>query len=226
MPVAVKKKKAVRKSRRPLVAKSYDVFKSYDGKQYTGMKVGGSHKWYYDKGVWKDKKITPDIWEINFAVTKRRAGKAPRGSGAAVGTGYHWYIMAHQTVMKLNADDYSTVMSGLKFKLAHKRAAGKSWSNSAAKRRTELIDYFEGMIRQLKQKPIEIEFDYKDQTYKGEAMPVLASLFEGKYYDYEIMLNGMHFGILHRLKNNWKVEGVEDNKLVKVLGEQVDPEHG
>src|SRR3954454_14292156 len=104
------------------IAKNYNQFKTFNGKHYTGMKVGRSHKWYYDKGEWKEKKITPDKWELTYSVTKRRAGKAPEGSGVPVGTGYHWFILAHQFVHKLNADDYSTAMVSIKLKLAHKRA--------------------------------------------------------------------------------------------------------
>jgi hypothetical protein len=40
-------------------AVSYDDFKEYEGRQYTGMKIGRSHKWHYDQGEWKEKKITP-----------------------------------------------------------------------------------------------------------------------------------------------------------------------
>lgn len=29
------------------------------------MKVGRAHKWYYDQGVWNEKKVTPEEWEIN-----------------------------------------------------------------------------------------------------------------------------------------------------------------
>src|SRR5437762_2893290 len=65
---------------------SYNQFKDYKGTQYTGMKIGRSHKWFYDKGEWKEKKITPDMWEISYAVKKRRAGKAPEGSGVPTGT--------------------------------------------------------------------------------------------------------------------------------------------
>src|SRR5690349_6541881 len=107
----------------------------FEGHQYIGLRIGRSHKWYYDKGVWKDKKITPDEWEIDYTVTKRRAGHAPKGSGAAVGTGYHWYIIAHQHVTKLNEDDYSTSLVGLKFKLAHKRADKETWSASPKAKR-------------------------------------------------------------------------------------------
>ena len=48
-----------------------------------------------------------------LAVTKRRVGKAPEGSGVAVGTGYHWYILAHQNVTKLNANEFTTSMTGM-----------------------------------------------------------------------------------------------------------------
>jgi hypothetical protein len=116
MKTATRTRKIVRKKKTPKKTKvgSYEVIKNYKGKQYVGMQIGRSHKWYYDKGEWKDKKITPDLWEIRYAVTKRRAGKAPKGSGAPIGTGYHWYIMAHQEVIKLNEDDYTTVLSRIK----------------------------------------------------------------------------------------------------------------
>lgn len=218
----VKAKKAVKKNgMKKNIAASYNVYKVYGEKQYTGMRVGGSHKWYYDKGVWRDKKITPDLWEINYAVTKRRAGKAPKGSGAAVGTGYHWYILAHQNVLKLNADDYSTVLSGLKFKVAHKRAAKGSWSASLAAQRKSLVKLFKEMIRQLEKEPIPVEFEYKDVKYKGEAMPIDASFYGGVHYDFDLSLNGTHFGMLHRLKHSWKIEGVEDEGLLKMIGEFV-----
>lgn len=57
------------------------------------MKVGRTHKWNYDKGEWKEKKVTPGKWQFNYNVTKRSAGTAPEGSGVPVGTGYHWYIL-------------------------------------------------------------------------------------------------------------------------------------
>src|ERR1043165_1979489 len=103
------KKKVAEKKKAPKkdISASYNQYKDFEGQQYTGMRVGRSHKWYYDKGEWKETKITPDLWEISYAVTKRRKGKAPKGSGVPVGTGYHWYIIAHQKVIKLNANDYT-----------------------------------------------------------------------------------------------------------------------
>jgi hypothetical protein len=92
-PVKKKAKKTVKN-----ISTGYNKFKTFQGKEYTGMQVGRSHKWNYDAGVWKETKITPDLWTISYAVTKRRAGKAPEGSGVPVGTGYHWYIFSHQIV--------------------------------------------------------------------------------------------------------------------------------
>ncbi len=132
-------------------SESYNRFKEFEGKRYSGVKIGRGHKWYYDKGIWKDKKITPDEWEIDYTVTKRRAGKAPEGSGAAVGTKYHWYIIAHQIVTKLDANDYSTSINGLKFKLAHKTANKETWSASERAQRRKAIKILQRLIDDLKE---------------------------------------------------------------------------
>src|SRR5438477_5772398 len=120
------------------LAATYNRFKEFEGKRYTGMKVGRGHKWYYDKGEWKEKKIKPDEWEFTYAVVKRRAGHAPEGSGVPVGTEYHWYILAHQTVRKLDENTYSTAMTGMKHKLSHKRADSEQWSASDAAQKRHL----------------------------------------------------------------------------------------
>lgn len=145
------------------VAASYNHFKIFQGKQYTGMAVGRSHKWYYDQGIWLDKKITPEKWLINFEVTKRRAGKAPEGSGVPVGTEYHWYIMAHQMVKKLDANSYNTAMNGLKFKLAHKRINKDKWNISDKTQRDHLIKILRGFIAELEAEGPE-EFAAQEQN--------------------------------------------------------------
>src|SRR5687768_1504324 len=94
--------KTIRKKVKKDIAASYNRFKEFEGKQYSGMQIGRSHNWYYDKGEWKETKITPDLWEIRYSVVKRRKGKAPEGSGVPVGTGYHWFILSYQDVHKLN----------------------------------------------------------------------------------------------------------------------------
>lgn len=60
--------------------------------------------------------------EFTYAVPKRRAGHAPPGSGVPVDTEYHWDILAHQNVRKLDENTYTTAMTGLKYKLAHRRS--------------------------------------------------------------------------------------------------------
>lgn len=70
----------------------------------------------------REKKITPGQWDLNFSVDKRRAGNAPEGSGVPVGTEYHWYIVAHQIVKKVDAIKYTTIMTGIKYNLALERA--------------------------------------------------------------------------------------------------------
>jgi hypothetical protein len=131
------------------VAGTYDAFKEFEGRRYTGMRVGRGHKWNYDPGVWTEKKVTPDQWEIHYAVTKRRVGKAPEGSGVPVGTGYHWYILAHQNVTKLNANEYTTSMTGMKFKLAHRRADKGTWSASVQAQRRHLIKILQQVAADL-----------------------------------------------------------------------------
>jgi hypothetical protein len=131
------------------LAVSYNEFKEHEGQRYTGMKIGRSHKWYYDQGEWKETKITPDLWQIGYAVTKRRAGRAPEGSGVPVGTEYHWYILAHQNVAKQTANDYTTSLTGLKFKIAHKRADNQKWSATPRTQRRRMIMFLRNVLADL-----------------------------------------------------------------------------
>jgi len=119
------------------------------------MKVGGSHKWYYDKGTWNEKKITPDKWELTYAANKKRAWDAPEGSGVPVGTEYHRYLLAHQNVRKLDANNYATSMTGIKYKLAHKRAGKLNWNTNDNQQRKQLIQILEDLIVELKSEIIE-----------------------------------------------------------------------
>lgn len=147
------KRNAAKQSRnepRSKVSVSYNDFKEHEGQRYTGMKIGRSHKWYYDKGEWRETKITPDLWQITYAVTKRRAGRAPEGSGVPVGTEYHWYVLAHQNTTKRTANDYTTSMTGLKFKIAHKRAGSEKWSATPRTQRKRMIMFLESVIRDLR----------------------------------------------------------------------------
>src|SRR4051812_19756982 len=130
---------------------SYDQFKEHEGKRYTGMKIGRGHKWQYDAGQWTEKKVTPDKWEFQYSVVKRRKGRAPEGSGAPVGTAYDWYIVARQIVTKVDANSYTTEMAGAKYKVAHKRADKTSWSASDRAQRKRVIQILRETIAALEQ---------------------------------------------------------------------------
>jgi hypothetical protein len=158
------KKKAKKTVAKKDIAESYNHYKFFGKQQYTGMQVGRTHNWFYDKGAWKEKKVTPDQWELSFDVVKRRKGKAPEGSGVPVGTEYHWYILAHQYATKLNANDYMTSMKGVKFKIAHKRASADKWNLTEKGQRKKLIGFLKDFIEQLekeaeeeKQKPVKVK---------------------------------------------------------------------
>jgi len=106
----------------------YDKLKDYNGQIYTGMKIGGTHKWHYNNGKWFETKISPDQWTFNFQSTKTRFLSAPINSGAKLNTKYHWYMIADQIASKLDANSYLTNMKGIKFKIGHKRPNWKKYS--------------------------------------------------------------------------------------------------
>ncbi|TMQ07955.1 MAG: hypothetical protein E6J91_34370 [Deltaproteobacteria bacterium] len=121
------------------------------------MRVGRSHKWRYDAGEWSERKVTPDRWEFRYAVVKRRAGRAPEGSGAPLGTAYHWYIVADQVVTKLDANSYMTEMVGHKLKVAHRRAERSSWSASEQAKRKHLAKLLRELASDLESTPVDGE---------------------------------------------------------------------
>ena len=115
---------------------AYDDLKEFDGEEYSGMGVGGRHTWHYTDALWRERKTAPDAWEFTLTSIKKRDRPAPPGSGAPVFTEYHWYLLAHQWVRKIDADSYTTFMSGMKYKLAHKRPHWRAWSSEYAGRET------------------------------------------------------------------------------------------
>jgi hypothetical protein len=203
------------------ISDSYNRFKEFGDQVYTGVQIGRGHHWHYDEGDWKETKITPDLWEMSYAVTKRRVGKAPDYSGVPVGTEYHWYILADQTATKLNANDYDTRMTGIKFKLAHKRADKGKWSASGPTQRKHLVKFLKDVIAQLEKDPVPVEFEYNNSTYKGEAVPITGTCADGICYEMDVMLNNDPLGIIRYAKSGWKMDLVKDQKLVDAIGERI-----
>ncbi len=209
------------------ISASYNSAKEFDGKRYTGMKVGRTHHWYYDRGDWKEKKVTPEKWELTYATTKRRAGKAPEGSGVPVGTGYHWFILAHQYVEKLNANDYITQMVGLKYKLAHKRAGKETWNASGNAQKKHLIEILKSLIAELEDNPeqltpIPLKVAYKNKLYEGTAIPVPTACESGACFHLDITLNKKHIGVMRRAGNKWRITELKAQGLTNAIGAQID----
>lgn len=107
---------------------AYDDLKEFEGEEYSGMSVGGQHLWRYTDAVWRERKTAPDEWEFTLTSLKKRDRPAPPGSGASLLSEYHWYLLAHQWARKIDADSYTTFMTGLKYKVAHKRPHWRAWS--------------------------------------------------------------------------------------------------
>ncbi|KAI6019893.1 hypothetical protein F5J12DRAFT_493303 [Pisolithus orientalis] len=128
--------------------------KFFKGQRYSGMAIGGTHHWTYDSGQWVETKEEPDLWKIKYEAKKHRNRTAPKGSGAPVGTEYHWIIVAHQYVVKEDANTYSTRMEGHKYKLAHKSVGTNAWSvNTVKGQRDREIQLLEDSIERVKGLP-------------------------------------------------------------------------
>jgi len=132
---------------------SYNDTKEFEGRAYSGMAVGGVHDWDYPDGHWHERKVAPDRWDIRFESSKRRQRSAPVGSGAEPGTMYHWFLLGHQRVRKVDADTYQTLLEGTKWKVGHKRSRWRRWSSeypeqSPARERT--IQILEEALAELK----------------------------------------------------------------------------
>ena len=131
----------------------YDSLKKYNNQVYTGMKIGGSHKWIYSDGKWNETKTAPNKWTISFNSVKTRVNSAPSNSGANIGTKFHWYIIADQIATKLNKDSYMTQMKGIKYKVGHKRPQWRTFSYNYPEQNSykeRVIKILEDILNKLK----------------------------------------------------------------------------
>ncbi|MFQ6013493.1 MAG: hypothetical protein ACE5LS_07605 [Thermoplasmata archaeon] len=132
---------------------TYEEVKEFHGRKYTGMAVGGRHTWIYPNALWRERKVTPDQWEFSLSSIKEREIAAPVGSGAPPNTQYRWYILAHQRVRKIDSNTYSTCMTGVKYKLAHKRADRDRWNTEYGRgpsERERLVSILEAALAKLR----------------------------------------------------------------------------
>ena len=141
--------------------KIYDDPKLFNGKIYTGMKVGNSHYWNYNNGKWIETKKTPDRWTFKYNSLKIRNKSAPINTGAKINTQFHWYIIADQIATKINSNTYKTSMKGLKFKIGHKRPYWKKFSYEYPEQtpyKEKVIEILESILKNLKEKNYHFSF--------------------------------------------------------------------
>ncbi len=107
---------------------SFDALKTYAGRTYGGMRIGGRNQWRSPECIGDEQKTGPDDRRPSFRSTKRRTHAAPMGSGAGIWTEYHGFLIAHQHVRKVDADSYETLMQGVKHQVAPRRPYWRRWS--------------------------------------------------------------------------------------------------
>jgi hypothetical protein len=136
-----------------VIKNTYNNLKRYGDQIYSGMKVGGTHKWHYDDGKWIEKKLSPDKWKIKFVSVKTRFHQAPLDSGAEKNTKFHWLIIADQIATKLDKDSYMTRMNGFKFKIGYKRPEWNGFTYDFPKQQSytqKVIKILEDILSNLK----------------------------------------------------------------------------
>ena len=131
----------------------YNTLKIHDKKIYTGMRVGGSHHWNYNKWQWIETKLAPNKWKFTFDTLKTRNHPAPKNTGANIKTKFHWYIIADQIATKVDENSYMTSMKGVKFKLGHKRPYWRTFSYNYPNQisyKQRIIHILEDILKELK----------------------------------------------------------------------------
>lgn len=119
------------------------------------MRVGSSHHWNYTNGKWHETKKAPDRWKFKFNSLKTRVIPAPSNTGASIKTKFHWYIIADQIATKIDDNTYMTSMTGVKFKIGHKRPYWKTFSYNYPQQlsyKEKIIEILERALIELKKK--------------------------------------------------------------------------
>jgi hypothetical protein len=62
---------------------------------------------------------------------------------------HHWFILADQVVTKVDANTYTTELSGTKYMLAYRKAGAEKWSAGEKGQRNHLIRILRALIAEL-----------------------------------------------------------------------------
>lgn len=142
---------------------TFDTLKLFDGKKYSGMRIGGEHHWNYINTEWDEVKTEPDRWNVRMTSIKQRKVGAPTGSGAPTGTQYDWFLVGRQVVEKINENEYKTVFEAHKYKLGHKRPYWKQPSYMYKEQKSLIQMQLDALNREIR----EIQ-EEKKQENKGD----------------------------------------------------------
>jgi hypothetical protein len=89
-----------------------------------------------------------------------------------------------------------------------------------------LVKLLQEFIAQLEKESVPVQFEYEDENYIGEAMPISQTCIDDVCSEFDITLNDKHFGIIKRMKNNWKIDGVKDQIMVDRIGDEITKWYG
>ncbi|HLP14527.1 MAG TPA: hypothetical protein VK177_21530 [Flavobacteriales bacterium] len=135
------KKRAGKKRQKKAVA---PLFTEIEGTPYTG--VLNEQTWNLSKATWNESRRNAKSWDILFETL---ATKPFEGANELpVGSEFHSYILAHQTMVKTRKNTWKVKLDGKKFKLAHKEE-GAGWSANSTTRRNYLIKILKETLHEL-----------------------------------------------------------------------------
>ena len=66
-----------------------------------------------------------------------------------------------------------------------------------------------------------LDFDYNGTHYSGYAKPLPPTCKDEVCFENEIHLNDKNYGMLYRERNQWYLEGENDQEFINTIGELV-----
>jgi hypothetical protein len=81
-------------------------------------------------------------------------------------------------------------------------------------------------IKELEDNPkkfetIRLEFEFKNKSFKGYAVPMMESCHNGFCNELDITLNDKHLDVIRCTNNGWRMTGIKPQGLVNVIGDEI-----
>jgi hypothetical protein len=108
---------------------SFADVKEHRGVEHSGSNVGANRSWAA-AGRWQEVKVGAEKWGFKWEGSQVRLGsQAPAGSGADLGSEFHYLVLGHQFVRKADSNTYESRLAGSKYQIGHKRPGWLLWSH-------------------------------------------------------------------------------------------------